>query len=86
MNFRNVFIALVIGTALVVSDFVINAQPPRFVVGQGNDVVSESSLGDGPAPASAGAGHYETRRSLAGAGDEITVSELEHHANSVPGQ
>ena len=34
MKFRNVFIALVIGTALVVSAFLINAQRPRIVVEQ----------------------------------------------------
>ena len=34
MKFRNVFIALVIGTALVVAAFVINAQRPRIVVEQ----------------------------------------------------
>jgi len=36
MNFRHVFIALVIGTALVVSAYVINSQRPRVVVDQPN--------------------------------------------------
>ena len=36
MNFRAVFIALVIGTALIVSAYVINSHRPSIVVGQPN--------------------------------------------------
>ncbi len=43
MNFRAVFIAIVIGTALIVSAFVINSLRPAIVVGQPNvDLVKAS--------------------------------------------